>query len=249
MPNRYFIKLAYNGESFHGWQKQKNNIRTVQEEIEKALQTVLQEKIELTGCGRTDTGVHAKEFFAHFDFDNIHENLIYSLNGILKKDIVIYQITKVHDDAHARFDATARTYQYYVHQQKNPFTQGMSYFVPKKLDISLMNEAAKILLETEDFTSFSKLHTDTYTNICDVTHAKWIKIDDDRLMFEITANRFLRNMVRAIVGTLIQVGEHKINLTEFKQIIDSKDRCDAGKSVDGGALFLSKITYPYSLEG
>lgn len=242
---RYFLKLAYNGAPFHGWQKQRGNIPTVQAEIERAFSIILQQKVNITGCGRTDTGVHAKEFFAHFDFDVLPKKFQYSLNGILPNKIVIYDIIKLHDDAHARFDATSRTYQYYVHQNKNPFSGDLSYFVPGSLDIDAMNNAAKLLLETEDFTSFSKLHSDAYTNICDVTYAKWVKKENDTLLFEITANRFLRNMVRAVVGTLIDVGKHKIDFNDFEEIILSKNRSNAGKSVDGGALFLSKITYPY----
>lgn len=248
MP-RYFLKLAYNGTKFHGWQKQKGGIRTVQEEIERALNKILNQNTEITGCGRTDTGVHAFKFYAHIDIIEPPKNLLYSVNGILPKDLVIDSIFEVKPDAHCRFDATSRTYKYFVHQQKDPFSNGMSYFVPKKLDIDIMNKGAKILLNTEDFTSFSKLHSNTFTNVCDVTFAKWSYLSNNKLQFEITANRFLRNMVRAIVGTLIQLGQHKISIEDFEQIISTKNRNNAGKSVFGGALFLTEITYPYSLEG
>ncbi len=242
---RYFLEIAYNGSNFHGWQVQKGDIRTVQGELDKALFLFLRQKITTLGCGRTDTGVHAKQFFLHFDIEELPTNFLYSLNGALPKDIVAYNVVEVDKHAHARFDATARTYEYYVHQRKNPFHRGLSYFVPKSLDIDLMNEASSVLLNTDDFTSFSKLHSDAFTNLCDVSKAKWTLIEQDKLIFEIRANRFLRNMVRAVVGTTLEVGMGKITVNDFKDIIEKKDRGEAGKSVDGGALFLSKVDYPY----
>lgn len=242
---RYFLEIAYNGSDFHGWQMQKQGIRTVQSTINDAFDKLFRTPIETTGCGRTDTGVHAKQFYIHFDAEKLPERFIYKLNGVLPKSIVAYSVKEVHEEAHTRFDAEARTYQYFVHQQKDPFNASLSYFVPKQLDLEAMNEAAKLLLGEQDFTSFSKLHSNTFTNICNVTHAEWKRLSDHRLVFEITANRFLRNMVRAIVGTLIMVGEGKITVKDFQEIINKKDRGEAGKSVDGHALFLVGVEYPY----
>lgn len=245
---RYFIRLAYNGAKYHGWQRQPNDI-SVQECIEDALSKILRQKIEIVGAGRTDTGVNASTMFAHFDFSEFSpeqkQKLIIGLNGILGRDIAIYDIIPVKADAHARFDALWRTYHYYVHTVKSPFQYPFSWLAPKDLDYDLMNKAAALLLETEDFTSFAKLHTDAVTNICKVTRAEWVKCDKTGgYVFIITANRFLRNMVRAVVGTLVDVGRHKISISDFENIIRKKDRCEAGTSMPGNALFLHDIVYP-----
>lgn len=243
---RYFIEIAYNGTNYHGWQIQPNAI-TVQEILNKSISTILQEDINAIGCGRTDTGVHASQFFAHFDTMKAMSNtddFAYRLNKLLPKDIACYRAFRVEDEQHARFDATARTYHYFIHQNKNPFKLDNSHFFTLELDIEKMNEAAKLMFNYEDFTSFSKLHTDAKTNICTLYHAKWTK-NGNNLVFEIKANRFLRNMVRSIVGTLIDVGLNKISIKEFTDIIERKDRSEAGVSVPGKGLFLSKIDYPY----
>lgn len=245
---RYFIHLAYNGSKYHGWQRQPNDI-SVQECIEDALTKILRKQTEIVGAGRTDAGVNASCMYAHFDSEPITQDfkpkLISGLNAILGKDIAIYDIIPVRDDAHARFDALSRTYHYYSHTAKSPFIYPLSWQAPSGLDYDLMNRAAEILLHTDDFTSFAKLHTDAYTNICNVTHAEWIpRTDTDGYVFIITANRFLRNMVRAVVGTLVDVGRHKITIPDFQAIIDHKDRCEAGTSMPGHALFLHDITYP-----
>jgi len=246
---RYFIRLSYFGTNYCGWQIQPNG-PTVQDVLTKAFSTVLQENIEITGAGRTDAGVHASYFIAHFDSinDNLHENnkLLLKINGILPIDIAVQEIFKVKADAHARFDATCRTYNYYIHQQKDPFLVETSWYFPYKLDIDKMNQAAEILCQFTDFTSFSKLHTDVKTNNCKIISAKWT-IDDYKIVFTITADRFLRNMVRAIVGTIIEIGKGKINLEEFVQIIENKNRSEAGMSVPPYGLVLSGIEYPDTL--
>jgi len=246
---RYFIRLSYLGTNYCGWQIQPNG-PTVQDVLKKAFSTVLQENIEITGAGRTDAGVHASYFIAHFDSvnNNLQENnkLLLKINGILPIDIAVQEIFKVKPDAHARFDATSRTYNYYIHQQKDPFLVETSWYFPYKLDIDKMNQAAEILCQFTDFTSFSKLHTDVKTNNCKIISAKWT-IDDYKIVFKITADRFLRNMVRAIVGTIIEIGKGKINLEEFVQIIENKNRSEAGMSVPPHGLVLSGIEYPDTL--
>ncbi|HRT13023.1 MAG TPA: tRNA pseudouridine(38-40) synthase TruA [Bacteroidales bacterium] len=244
---RYFIKLAFNGTHFYGWQIQPRH-KSVQEVLETTLSTLLKETIKIVGCGRTDSGVHTKEYYAHFDFvETLTENdlqlLIYQANSILPQEIVIYNIFQVDADLHARFDALSRTYRYYVTRQKEAFNFPFCYFIPQKLNIERMNEAAQLLLQTDDFTSFSKLHTQTNNNICKVSEAFW-KEKGELLIFTITADRFLRNMVRAIVGTLLEVGREQITIAEFQKIIDSKNRCKAGYSVPAKALFLEKVRYP-----
>jgi tRNA pseudouridine38-40 synthase len=244
---RYFVELSYNGTPFSGWQRQPKQI-TVQEVLEDAFSLLLKNKIELTGCGRTDTGVHAKQYFAHFDCekllsDSFCDKLKHRLNAFLPKEIVIHKIFKVDDDFHARFSALERTYKYYVAISKNPFHLH-SYRVYEKLDVEAMNIAATLLLEHKDFTSFSKLHTDVNNNLCDVKVAFWEQ-QDELLVFTITANRFLRNMVRAIVGTLLLVGKGKISIEDFQNIIHQKNRCKAGVSVPAGALFLERVNYDY----
>ena len=240
---RYFIELAYKGTNFHGWQIQPDAI-SIQEVIEKSLSLKLQENISITGAGRTDTGGHASFFIAHFDFNKDFdiEKTIHGLNNLLGKDIAIFKIYKVKSEAHARFDAVSRTYEYRISSVKNPFIKDTSTFFNKPLDIDLMNRAAKYLFDYTDFTSFSKLHTDTKTNNCTITEAYW-KQTDELLIFTITADRFLRNMVRAIVGTLLDVGQEKISLSNFASIIELKNREKAGKSAPAEGLFLTQIKY------
>ena len=220
---RYFIQFSYDGRNYHGWQVQPN-AHSVQVEINHALSTILRQEIVTTGAGRTDAGVSAKMMWAHFDYtceiDGVQ--LSYKLNRFLPEDIAVQRIVLVADDAHARFDATARTYHYFIYQEKNP-----------------------LLLNVIDFTSFSKVHTDTKTNNCRVQIAEWKQVDEDLWRFEITADRFLRNMVRAIVGTLIEVGRGRMTLSQFEEVIARKDRCAAADSVPGNALFLVDIQYPY----
>ena len=246
---RYFLKLSYNGAPFHGWQVQPNAV-SVQSTIEEALSTVLRENISIVGAGRTDTGVNAHQMYAHFDYDKEIPDfgkLINSLNRLVGKDIAIYDIIKVADDAHARFDATARTYKYFVTHQKSPFLYPLSWHCPQSLDYEKMNEACEVLKRHIDFTSFSKLHTDVKTNICRIDYAHWQQ-EGEMMVFTITADRFLRNMVRAVVGTLVEVGRGKISVEEFEQIILKKDRCSAGTSMPPQALFLWKVDYDYIAE-
>lgn len=244
---RYFLKLSYRGAPFHGWQKQPNAV-SVQEEIEKALTTVLRSDISIVGAGRTDTGVNARVMYAHFDYDMPLPDkgrLLVSLNRLVGKDIAIHDIFVVAADFHARFDATSRTYKYFVAFEKTPFLYPLSWFCPNSLDIDKMNEAASKLLGTEDFTSFAKLHSDAKTNICKVTEARWIMEGENMAVFTITADRFLRNMVRAVVGTLVEVGRGKMTLEQFEEVIRSKNRCSAGQSMPGEALFLWDVKYNF----
>lgn len=242
MP-RYFITFSYDGTSYHGWQIQPHSI-SVQEELHKALSTLLRQPIEVVGAGRTDTGVHARKMVAHFDFSEIDcEQVVYKLNKILPKDIAVQRIEQVDGDMHARFSAKSRTYHYFVHLDKNPFNRAYSWQVYGQLDFGLMNKAANVLMEYEDFTSFSKSNTDTKTNNCTITYARWDMVEDGKWCFTITANRFLRNMVRAIVGTLVDVGRGKISIEQMRHIIEAKDRCQAGDSVPGNALFLVDVMY------
>ena len=243
---RYFVEISYNGTNYHGWQVQPN-ANSVQAEIIKGFSVLFRnETFECVGCGRTDTGVHAKQFYFHFDTKDIFDPELYTykLNSILPKDISVHRIFKVDDEAHARFNAVSRTYEYYVHDRKDVFMQKSSCFWPVKIDVDQMNQACETLLNYDDFTSFSKVHSDAYTNICDISKAIWTK-EGHQYKFEITANRFLRNMVRAVVGTTLQVGEGKISVDDFKAIVEAKDRGQAGKSVHGHGLYLSKISYPF----
>ena len=246
MKYRYFIKLSYKGTHYHGWQVQPNAI-SVQEVLTKAFSTILRQETEITGAGRTDTGVHAINYIAHFESNiaNIDKDdkIVFKLNSFLPKDIAIYNIAKVQNDAHARFDAQSRTYKYYIHQKKDPFLLESSWFVSKQLDIEQMNKACKVLFDYTDFTSFSKLHTDVKTNNCKITNAFWVQ-HDYKIIFTISADRFLRNMVRAIVGTLIEVGRGKLSIDGFKKIIESENRSNAGISVPAQGLFLTEINYP-----
>jgi tRNA pseudouridine38-40 synthase len=246
--NRYFIYLAYNGRNYNGWQVQPNGI-TVQETIERALATLFRSPVPIVGAGRTDTGVHARRMVAHFDWPEPLPNLpslAEKLNRILPKDIALDQIVPVKDGAHARFDASSRTYTYYITTKKDPFTHEFAYKIHGALDMDAMNKACGILYNYIDFTSFSKLHTDVKTNHCRITHAGWER-EGDAWRFSITADRFLRNMVRAIVGTLIEVGRGKLSLHGFSAVIEAKDRGRAGMSVPGHALFLTDISYPGDL--
>ena len=240
---RYFIELSYNGTNYHGWQKQLNS-NSVQEELTKCISILLKEEVEIIAAGRTDSGVHAEQMFAHFDFEGDFETeiLLTKLNGFLPNEISVHQIFKVDDNANARFDAISRTYQYYITNEKSPFNKNI-YLHYKTLDIDAMNLACKYLLGKQDFTSFSKLHTQTHTNDCDVMMANWQQ-QENELIFTIKADRFLRNMVRAIVGTLLEVGEEKIIAEKIKEIIAKKDSSEAGVSVPAHALFLTKIEYP-----
>lgn len=241
---RYFLYLSYNGTRYHGWQKQPKSI-SVQEVLEEKLSIVLRKPIELVGSGRTDSGVHAKLQVAHFNFDealNLND-CIYKFNKILPPDIAIHNLVKVKEEAHARFDALSRSYEYYIDLLKNPFRTGLSYHYTNTLDVAAMNEAAKHLLGKQDFESFSKVKTDVHTFNCDIFEARWEK-DNDQLIFYVSANRFLRGMVRALVGTLLDVGTGKISSADFKQIIAAKDRTKAGRAVPPHGLYLTDIIYP-----
>lgn len=250
---RRFIELSYLGAPFHGWQSQPNAM-SVQQTIEEALSTILRSPIQIVGAGRTDTGVNARRMYAHFDSDAIipdTERFLTGLNRLCGKDIAIHKIFKVPDDAHARFDAMSRSYKYFVSFGKSPFSYPLSWYSPSELDMVKMNEAAEVLLITRDFTSFAKLHSDAKTNICRVSEARWEEYTDSYgtpgMVFTITADRFLRNMVRAVVGTLVDVGRGKISKDDFEEIIHKQDRCSAGTSMPGEALFLWDITYPESI--
>lgn len=242
---RYFIEFAYNGKEFHGFQVQPDVI-SVQETLDKALSLLFKQPIQIVGAGRTDSGVHAKQMYAHFDCDiEIDSDYwVSKFNSFLSKNIVIYRFIPVHEDAHTRFDATSRTYEYYIHTFKDVFQNEGSWYYFNELNIDLMNEACKILFEFEDFECFSKTNTDVNTFLCDITEAHW-KVNGNQLIFTVTANRFLRNMVRAIVGTLINIGIGKISLDDFRAIIESKNRQKAGFSVPAHGLYLVKVKYPY----
>ncbi len=242
------MRLSYRGAGFHGWQIQPND-NSVQQTIEQAMATVLRHPVSITGAGRTDTGVNARMMVAHFDVDTPIADtalLVRCINGIVGRDIAIHAIFPVHDDAHARFDATSRTYKYFAHTLKSPFLYPLSWQCRPDMDFDLMNQAAAHLLEYRDFTSFSKLHTDVKTNNCVVTRAQWDRVGE-QWVFTITADRFLRNMVRAVVGTLVEVGLHRITIDDFCRIIEQKDRCKAGTSMPPHPLFLWDITYPYTI--
>ncbi len=242
---RYFLELSYKGTNYHGWQYQPNAI-SIQEKINEALTKILKTSINVMGAGRTDAGVHASQMFAHFDIENEFncDETLFKLNSFLPDDIVVYKIFSVNDKAHTRFDALSRSYEYRIYMGRNPFLLETTWqFYHKKLDVKKMNEAASLLLNYKDFKCFSKAKTDVKTYNCDITNAEW-KLNDNILVFYITADRFLRNMVRAIVGTLVSVGLHKTTLEAFKEIIESRDRTKAGVSVPAKALFLTEIKYP-----
>lgn len=242
---RYFIEFAYKGTAYHGWQKQPDAV-SVQGTLEQKLSMVLRQPIALTGAGRTDTGVHARQQFAHFDYDGAikPEALVYNLNACLPPDIAVRNILEVAPDAHARFDARRRSYQYYIHRHKDPFLKEYSFQYLHRLDIDKMNQAAQLLFDYEDFECFSKVKTDVGTFICHVSEASWKEINGV-LVFTVTADRFLRNMVRAIVGTLLDVGLGKKSVDDFKRIIEAKNRNLAGFSVPAQGLYLTEIVYDY----
>ena len=249
---RFFITLSYDGARYHGWQIQPNG-PSVQEKLQWALSTLLREEIQVTGAGRTDAGVHARMMLAHFDFDGVWEEgsgasldckqLAYKLNRLLPQDIAIQRVEPVSDEMHARFSAIARTYHYYIHTEKDPFLRTTSCELHYPLDFDRMNEAAAILMEYEDFGAFCKAHADVKTTLCHVTVARWHQTSPSSWYFEITANRFLRNMVRAVVGTLIDVGRGRLSLDDFRKVIEGKRRTEAGESMPAHALFLEDITY------
>jgi tRNA pseudouridine38-40 synthase len=247
---RFFIELSYDGTNYHGWQLQPNAIG-VQEVLNKALSTILRKPIETLGCGRTDTGVHAKQFFAHFNAEKLMVDGIWqmdkggfirSINSVLPHDIAVKDIFGVNPDAHARFDATLRSYEYHIHFNKDPFKHGYSWLLRDEPDIELMNQAAAIIMQYIDFSCFSKSNTQVKTNNCKISKAEWVKTDSG-IVFRISADRFLRNMVRAIVGTLIQVGRHEIEPADIHAIIRSKNRSNAGVSVPACGLYLTEVFY------
>lgn len=244
---RYFIQLSYNGTAYHGWQIQENTFTTVQQVLNDMLSRLLNEPVFITGCGRTDTGVHALQYFAHFDTTKKlmeeHQKWVFKFNNALPPDIAIQKIIPVADKANARFDAVARTYEYHIHFKKDPFLINRSSYLYFELDVTKMNEAAATLFNYLDFSSFAKSNTQNFTNNCKIYKAEW-KSEGDRLIFTIAADRFLRNMVRAIVGTLINVGKGKISVQEFQEIIEKKNRSAAGLSVPACGLYLTDVTYP-----
>ena len=248
---RYFIYLSYDGTNYHGWQIQPN-ANSVQQTLNEALSTILRTEVSVTGAGRTDTGVHARLMVGHFDLamqegeDAKEEGRLIRerLNSLLPWDIAVQKVVPVKDDANARFDALSRTYQYYVSKEKDPFLRRYTCQIRTELDYELMNKACGLLFQYTDFTSFSKLHTDVKTNNCTIMHAAWTQQDNNTWVFTIRSNRFLRNMVRAIVGTLVDLGLHKTDIEGFRRIIEGKDRCIAGQSMPGNALFLTDIEYP-----
>lgn len=248
VKQRFFIELSYRGTAYHGWQIQPNAI-TVQQKIDDALSTFFGKQIETLGCGRTDTGVHAKQFFAHFDIDeSFSENqelrFLKGVNSLLPYDIAILHLYEVPENSHARFDATRRSYQYHIHFQKDPFKRDTSWLLKDALNIKAMNTAASYILDYEDFGSFCKANADNFTNNCLVSRSEW-EVQSDSIVYHITANRFLRNMVRAIVGTLVDIGKGKMPPEHIREIIESKSRCKAGPSVPACGLFLTEVNYPY----
>lgn len=241
---RYFIEFSYNGKAYHGWQNQPNAI-SVQQVLEGALSKLLRAKITVMGAGRTDAGVHASQMFAHFEVDEEFEidSILFKLNCFLPKDIAIHEIFQVHDKAHARFNALSRTYNYRIATKKNVFATDFAYHIFFPLNMDLMNEACKVLFEYNDFQCFSKSNTDVKTYHCHIKEAYWESVGDE-LIFTITADRFLRNMVRAIVGTMVEIGQGKLQVEKLHDIIKSKDRSEAGFSVPANGLYLTKIVYP-----
>ena len=254
---RYFIKFSYDGANYHGWQIQPNGI-SVQEVLEKALTTLLRVNTGVMGAGRTDTGVHAHSMIAHFDGQEGIDckQLAYKLNRLLPRDVAVTAVFAVNNDLHARFSAISRTYHYYIHHGRNPFLRAYSYEMPYALYYERMNEAASYLIGERDFKCFCKAGGDNKTTICNLTEARWERCktelsiynnatEAEEWCFVITANRFLRNMVRAVVGTLIEVGRGRITLEEFRKIVDNGTRSDAGESMPGNALFLWNVKYPF----
>lgn len=254
--SRYFITFSYDGTNYHGWQIQPN-ANTVQQELQRGLSILLRKDVEVVGAGRTDTGVHARKMAAHFDWESLDadgndlglpmacDQLVYRLNRILPRDISVLDVFPVSDDMHARFSATSRTYHYYIHTQKDPFERHYSLQMNYPLDFARMNEAAQMFLEHEDYAAFCKAGGDNKTTICHVTQARWVQTSPTTWYFEITANRFLRNMVRAVVGTLIEVGRGKMTMEQFEDILHNGSRSDAGESMPGNALFLEDVAYDF----
>ena len=242
---RYFAELSYKGTAYCGWQRQPNS-PSVQQTIEEALSTILRESVEVVGAGRTDTGVHAAFYVAHFDTSRPIANpsdFVYHLNALLPEDIAFGRIYEVDDDAHARFDATEREYRYYIEPRKNPFTRTTSWQLTTPLDVEAMNRAAQVLLATEDFTTFAKLGSNNTNNICHIFRAEWVEIECGMLVFVFRANRFLRNMVRAVVGTLVDVGRGKITPEEFAVIVASRNLSRSSSSAPAAGLFLTDVSY------
>jgi tRNA pseudouridine38-40 synthase len=249
MTTRYFLYISYKGTNYHGWQIQPHSV-SVQEVLENSLSTILNIRTDTTGAGRTDTGVHALHYCLHFDSEipdlDKRKNFIFRLNGLLPTDISANYIRKVLPEAHARFSALSRTYKYYISRIKDPFHEDTSWYIYGNINMSVMNEAAMMLKEYNDFTSFSRLHSDNKTNICKIFSAAWEE-EENRIIFTVKADRFLRNMVRAIVGTMTDLGRDKINTADFQNIIEAKDRCRAGKSAPAKGLFLTDIEYPETI--
>lgn len=242
---RYFITFGYDGTRYHGWQIQPNG-NSVQEELQRALSTLMREDVQVVGAGRTDAGVHARRMVAHMD-TAAHVDapqLMYKLNRLLPRDIAVYAVEPVSADMHARFSALARTYYYYIHTGKDPFGRAYSCEMHYRLDFGAMNAAAATLMEYTDFAAFCKSNTDVKTTLCTVTQARWVQDTPQAWHFEITANRFLRNMVRAVVGTLVDVGRGRITVDGFRRIIEARRRTAAGESMPGNALFLHDVAYP-----
>lgn len=245
LKHRYFASISFDGKNYKGWQIQ-TNAPSVQQLIEERFSTILDQAVKVTGTGRTDTGVHAKNFVFHFELNKPAvdiKKLIYRLNTYLPKDIVLHKMWNVPGTAHARFDALLRTYEYHLHIEKDPFLNGLSYYLYYTPDLDIMNEAARILTGYKDFTSFCKLHSDNKTKLCNIKSAEWVK-KGHRYIFTICADRFLRNMVRAITGTMLEIGRHKISINEFRGIIEKKDRNAAGPSVPPEGLYFTRVTYP-----
>ena len=248
---RYFLRFAYDGTSFHGSQRQPNGV-TIQETLEQALAMIFRHEIPLTFAGRTDAGVHAREMYAHMDISNEEmrregERLVFRLNGILPDSIAIFAIYPVKENAHARFDAIRRTYEYHIIDHKNPFLCTQATRIRSGLDFTAMNKAAELLIGKQDFASFCRTNTDVKTTICDLTYAKWQQLGEGHAVFTIIADRFLRNMVRAVVGTLFEVGRGKLSLTQFAEIIRQQNRCAAGDSAPAQGLYLTHIEYPQEI--
>jgi tRNA pseudouridine38-40 synthase len=245
MFRRFFFEIAYNGTFYHGWQRQTNEI-SVQEDVEKAFTKLNSNNlVPIVGCGRTDTGVHANHFIFHVELNDKFnlENIVFKMNRILGSNIVVFRFWEVEKQLHARFNAVSRTYRYFINFQKNPFKTDTSWFLSKRPDFEAMNKAAQNLIGTKDFTSFSKVNTDVKTNICTISEAEWIQVDEHNYYFEITADRFLRNMVRSTVGTLLEVGSGKMKPEEILDVLDAKDRGAAAVSVPAHGLFLWKVKY------
>ena len=241
---RYMIWFSYDGTRYHGWQIQPNSV-TVQSELQRCLSLLLRHDVAVTGAGRTDTGVHARMMAAHFDEEQPLDTalLVKKLNGLLPYDIGVDRIEAVAPDVHARFSATSRTYRYYIHTSKNPFARQFSLEMHYQLDFDLMNEGGRVLMEYDDFGAFCKAGSDVKTTLCSVSHAQWHQTSSTEWYFEITANRFLRNMVRAVVGTLIEVGRGRMSLSDLRQVIEGGQRTRAGESMPAKALFLERVTY------